>query len=404
MELFRNANYNFLKWKWVFIALSLVLSVAGCISLLVHNGPLYGIDFRGGTVVYVKFQQTPPLDKLRATLDSLGMGQSAIQPYGKETDHEVFIALDQKNQQEQALDTGKATILSGLRATFAANQGDKLDLNNAGRESLVALLIAKAGMSDQAASTLADAIIARRNSQSGLLNGMGDLRGLPGVSPQAEQALSTQAFFAPYAVRNVEIVGPKVGGDLRRQALYATLYALAGMLVYIAVRFEWVYGVAATIATFHDVIITIGFFSLFRMEISLTVVAALLTLVGYSVNDTIVVFDRIRENLKLMRRESLRVIVNRSINQTLSRTILTSGLTFLTVLSLFVFGGEVLRGFAFALVVGILIGTYSSIAIASPIVVVWQEWYESRRNRGRVITLEKDRTRDKPRVGAGVKA
>jgi len=404
MELFRNANYNFLKWKWVFIALSLVLSVAGCISLLVHNGPLYGIDFRGGTVVYVRFQQTPPLDKLRATLDSLGMGQSAIQPYGKETDHEVFIALDQKNQQEQALDTGKATILSGLRATFAANQGDKLDLNNAGRESLVALLIAKAGMSDQAASTLADAIIARRNSQSGLLNGMGDLRGLPGVSPQAEQALSTQAFFAPYAVRNVEIVGPKVGGDLRRQALYATLYALAGMLVYIAVRFEWVYGVAATIATFHDVIITIGFFSLFRMEISLTVVAALLTLVGYSVNDTIVVFDRIRENLKLMRRESLRVIVNRSINQTLSRTILTSGLTFLTVLSLFVFGGEVLRGFAFALVVGILIGTYSSIAIASPIVVVWQEWYESRRNRGRVITLEKDRTRDKPRVGAGVKA
>jgi preprotein translocase subunit SecF len=200
------------------------------------------------------------------------------------------------------------------------------------------------------------------------------------------------------------MVGPKVGGDLRQQALYATLYALAGMLVYIAFRFEWVYGVAAVVATFHDVIITIGFFSLFKMEITLTVVAALLTLVGYSVNDTIVVFDRIRENLKLMRRESLRNIVNRSINQTLSRTILTSGLTFLTVLSLFMFGGEVLRGFAFALVVGIVIGTYSSIAIASPIVVVWQEWYESRRTRGRVIALEKDRTRERPKVGARMKA
>jgi preprotein translocase subunit SecF len=402
MELFRNANYNFLKWKWVFIAFSLVLSVSGCISLLIRHGPLYGIDFRGGTLVYVKFLQAPLVDRLRTTLRSVGMGESAIQPYGKEVDHEVVIGLDQK--EEQALDAGKAAILNGLRNTFAEKQGDRIDLNNAGKETLVARLIANAGMSDQAASALADAIIARRTEQSGLLSGMADLRRLPGFTPQVEQALSSQVFFAPYTVRNVEMVGPKVGGDLRQQALYATLYALAGMLVYIAFRFEWVYGVAAVVATFHDVIITIGFFSLFKMEITLTVVAALLTLVGYSVNDTIVVFDRIRENLKLMRRESLRNIVNRSINQTLSRTILTSGLTFLTVLSLFMFGGEVLRGFAFALVVGIVIGTYSSIAIASPIVVVWQEWYESRRTRGRVIALEKDRTRERPKVGARMKA
>ncbi len=402
MELFRNANYDFLGWKWGLIAFSLLLSVAGVVSLLLKGGPRYGIDFRGGTLVYVKFQQEPPLDKLREALKARGMGESTIQRYGPEPQHEVIIGLEQKGRTEQALDTGKAAILDTLRATFAGDQGQKLDLNNVGREVL-ATRLAELGTGEQAASSLANAIVARRVERSGLLTGPADLRGLPGLTPQVEQALSRDFFFAPYAIRNAEMVGPKVGADLRRQALYATLYALAGMLVYIAFRFEWVYGVAAVIATFHDVIITVGFFSIFDKEITLTVVAALLTLVGYSVNDTIVVFDRIRENLKLMRRESLGEIVNRSINQTLSRTILTSGLTFISVLALFLFGGEVLHGFAFALVVGILVGTYSSIGIAAPIVVVWQQWYESRSGRGKVITLEKDRMREKPKVGARVK-
>jgi preprotein translocase subunit SecF len=175
-------------------------------------------------------------------------------------------------------------------------------------------------------------------------------------------------------VVNVEIVGPKVGADLRRQAVFVTLYALAGMLVYIALRFELVYGAAAVLAVFHDVLITLGLFSLLHFEISLTVIAALLTLVGYSMNDTIVIFDRIRENLRLMRGQSFKTIVNRSINQTLSRTILTSGLTFMTVLVLFLMGGQVLRSFSFALVVGILVGTYSSFGIAAPLVVAWNQW------------------------------
>jgi preprotein translocase subunit SecF len=403
MELFRNANYNFLKWKWIFIAFSLFLSLAGMISLVVKGGPRYGIDFRGGTLVYLRFQQQPPLEQLRQALKTRGMGDSTIQQYGVASDHEVVIGLEQKSQNEESIDAGKQLILDTLRQTFAGDQGQKLDLNNAGRDGLANLFMAKAAMGEQQANDLTGAMVARRTQQSGLLNGMADLRGLPGLTPQAEQVLASDAYFAPYALRNTEVVGPKVGGDLRRQALYATLYALTGMLVYIAFRFEWVYGVGAIVATLHDAIITIGFFSLFNKEISLTVVAALLTLVGYSTNDTIVVFDRIRENLKLMRRESLRNIVNRSINQTLSRTILTSGLTFLTVMSLFLWGGEVLHGFAFALVVGIVIGTYSSIAIASPIVVVWQQWYDARKNRGRVITLDKDRA-PKPKVGARVKA
>lgn len=178
----------------------------------------------------------------------------------------------------------------------------------------------------------------------------------------------------PFEVRNVQVVGPTVGKQLEKQATLATLYSMLGMLIYLWFRFQLIYGVAAVVACFHDTLITVGAFALTNQEISLTVIAAILTLVGYSMNDTIVVFDRIRENLRMSRREGLADVVNRSINQTLSRTVLTSGLTFLTVLSLFIFGGEVLKGFSFALVVGILIGTYSSIAVAAPMLVAWQQW------------------------------
>jgi preprotein translocase subunit SecF len=180
-------------------------------------------------------------------------------------------------------------------------------------------------------------------------------------------------------------VGPRAGQQLQHQAVLATLWSLLGMLVYLWFRFELIYGVAAVVAVFHDTLITVGAFSLMNKEISLTVIAAILTLIGYSMNDTIVVFDRIRENLALNRREKLADVVNRSINQTLSRTVLTSGLTFLTVLSLFLFGGEVLHGFSFALVIGIVIGTYSSIAVAAPMLVAYQDWRASR--GGKKVTL-----------------
>jgi preprotein translocase subunit SecF len=188
----------------------------------------------------------------------------------------------------------------------------------------------------------------------------------------------------------VDAVGATVGKQLERQAALATLYSMIGMLIYLWFRFQLIYGVAAVVACFHDTLITVGAFSLAStfgigdLEISLTVIAAILTLVGYSMNDTIVVFDRIRENLRMTRREPLADVVNRSINQTLSRTVLTSGLTFLTVLSLYIFGGEVLKGFSFALVVGILIGTYSSIAVAAPMLVAYQQW---RGEKGKAVTL-----------------
>ncbi len=203
-----------------------------------------------------------------------------------------------------------------------------------------------------------------------------------------EDALTANYHDSGFTVEQVDIVGPTAGRQLQKQAWLATLYSLIGMLVYLWFRFELIYGVAAVAAVFHDTLITVGAFSLTNQEITLTVIAAILTLIGYSMNDTIVVFDRIRENLAQSRRESLATVVNRSINQTLSRTVLTSGLTFLTVLSLYVFGGEVLHGFSFALVVGILIGTYSSIAVAAPMLVAYQDW---RASRGKVATLPANR-------------
>jgi preprotein translocase subunit SecF len=191
-------------------------------------------------------------------------------------------------------------------------------------------------------------------------------------------------YFNPNTGVKVDVVGPTVGRQLEKQATLATLYSMLGMLIYLWFRFQLIYGVAAVVACFHDTLITVGAFALTGREISLTVIAAILTLVGYSMNDTIVVFDRIRENLRISRREGLTDLVNRSINQTLSRTVLTSGLTFLTVLALFIFGGEVLNGFSFALVVGILIGTYSSIAVAAPMLVAWQEY---RAGKGKSASL-----------------
>jgi preprotein translocase subunit SecF len=202
-----------------------------------------------------------------------------------------------------------------------------------------------------------------------------------GLSESMKAALAEHAYFGSFTLISVESVGPKVGMELQTRARMAVFWSLVGMLIYIAFRFRPIYGIAAIVALFHDVFITIGFFSISQKEISLTVIAALLTLVGYSINDSIVVFDRVRENLRMKRRDDFASIINASINQTLNRTILTSGMTFLAVFSLYLLGGQVLNGFSFALVIGIIVGTYSSIAIASPIVLWWQMFTEKRRAR-----------------------
>ncbi len=379
MQLFKNTNFDFLGWKWPFIGLSLVLSVSGLISLWVKGGPRYGIDFRGGALMYVRFTGKPPIDKIRSSLNKL-FPVDVTEVVGT---NEAIIGTDVRSDQQ--LNHARQLMQDTLESTFGADANGRLDLNNGGAAALAdrlrdPLQAMGASLDETHLQDLAKAITGFRDTErSGLITDYNSLSAVPGVTPKVISALQQQTFLGPFNIRSTEVVGPKIGADLQHQAVMAVLYALGGMLVYIAFRFEWIYGVAAVVAVFHDTIITIGLFSLFQKEISLTVVAALLTLVGYSMNDTIVVFDRIRENLKLMRREPLESLINRSVNQTLSRTVLTSGLTLLTALSLWLFGGSVLEGFAFALVVGIIVGTYSSIFVASPILIFWQSFVESRK-------------------------
>ena len=380
IELFKQPNIDWMGKAKYFYALSGILLLAGWTSIFLNGGLRYGIDFKGGTNVDVRFAQPPNIDKLRTSLAAQGIGNAEIQSVrdiSTPKANEVLIFVEGKGQDDIDLEAGRVKVLSALNASYGVSGSNKPDFNNATPSSLAAVLTEKdplllsVNAGDRYQQLAKKLLDYRDKNGNGVLTNFDDLSKVDGVTPAVLAALKDSYALGPFAIRNVEIVGPKVGAELRSQAILVTLYALAGMLVYIAFRFEWVYGPAAVLAVFHDVLITLGFFSLLHFEISLTVIAALLTLVGYSMNDTIVIFDRIRENKRLLRKESFADVVNKSINQTLSRTILTSGLTFLTVLVLFLMGGQVLRAFSFALVVGIVVGTYSSFGIAAPLVVAW---------------------------------
>ena len=408
IELFKQPNIDWMGKAKYFYALSGILLLAGWASILFGSGIRYGIDFKGGTNVDVRFAQPPNLDKLRSGLAAQGLGNTEIQSISdiaNPNSNEVVIFVEGKGQDEQALQASREKVLGALNATYGVSSSNKADFNSATPTSLAALLTEKdplllsASAGDRYQQLAKKILDYRDKSANGVLTNFDDLSKVAGVTPPVLAVLKQSHVLGPFAIRNVEIVGPKVGAELRQQAIYVTLYALGGMLLYIAFRFQGgasvgqqffaqrgfagfvlrlldkgIFGLAAVLAVFHDVLITLGFFSLLHFEISLTVIAALLTLVGYSMNDTIVIFDRIRENNRLLRNESFADVVNKSINQTLSRTILTSGLTFLTVLVLFLMGGQVLRAFSFALVVGIVVGTYSSFGIAAPLVVAWNRW------------------------------
>jgi preprotein translocase subunit SecF len=390
IELFKQPNIDWMGKAKYFFALSGILLLIGWSAILMKGGIKYGIDFRGGTNVDVRFAQPPSIDQLRSSLQAQGLGNSEIQSISdiaNPNSNEVMIFVEQVGQSDQALDESKTKVLTALNATFGVQASGKLDFNAVTPSALSTILQQTDPLSlgvngADKYNQLAKSLLAFRDKdKNGLITNFDEFSQVNGVTPATTAALKNNFSLAPFTIRNVEIVGPKVGGELRNQAIRVTLYALAGMLVYIAFRFQWVYGAAAVIAVFHDVLITLGLFKIFGFEISLTVIAALLTLVGYSMNDTIVIFDRIRENSRLLRKEAFADVVNKSINQTLSRTILTSGLTFLTVLVLFLMGGQVLRAFAFALVVGIVVGTYSSFGIAAPLVVAWNRW----RGQGSVV-------------------
>jgi preprotein translocase subunit SecF len=295
MQILSNANYNFIRWRWYALALSALVIAAGVAIIVSRGGMPMGIDFSGGTIVVVKFDQAVTEQQVRAAVDPIP-GEEVVQQYGDAADNEWLIRLAQTQTAEQGanLEAGSQQILDGLT---------------------------KAGLP-------IDEILSR------------------------------------------EIVGPVIGADLQRRGLYATLASILAITIYIGFRFRFSFALGAIAATFHDIIVTLAFLVFFGYDLSLNIVAALLTITGYSVNDTIVIFDRVRENMRSMRKEPLEQIVNVSVNQTLSRTIITAGTTFLSVLSLYLFGGEVLRGFAFTMLVGIVSGTYSTVFIASAIAIV----------------------------------
>ena len=386
MDIIKNPQFNWLKLKWIFIFISLVFSLLGALALLM-NGLNLGIDFTGGTLVYVKFKEQPQPERIRKALQVAGLAAQEVVRFDELSKNEVQIRLGHSESEESRdLSLEGKLVFEALQLEYEQNKIKKLDLNNAVKTELSAYLQQfdpeKLGESssvldfNQHYYQLSERIIDHRTTSGGVIKDFSELE-IVGLSAAVLAFLREQIYLGQFSIVSVESVGPKVGQELRTRANYAIFFSLLGMLIYIAFRFRPVYGVAALVALFHDVFITVGVFSLTNQEISLTVIAALLTLVGYSINDTIVVFDRVRENVRLMRRANLSEVINVSINQTLNRTIMTSGMTFLAVSALYVFGGQILRGFSFALVIGILVGTYSSIAIASPIVLWWQNYKNS---------------------------
>ncbi len=387
MELFRQTNINFLKYKWWAIGASWLLITVGMFAVFVQKGLKFGIDFAGGTQIAVRFAQRPDLDRIRKILDSANLGDTGIQRYEEAEKNEVLIRVQQQRQEGRDVSHDVQNALrTGLLGP--AEDTSKLDLNREGRDTLAGRLVAAdpdraAGRPDitpaEYYGRMAERIIAYR-SEVGIFHSTADFDRIPELSAPVRAWLKASGYPGPFVLLSAENVGPQVGADLRKKAVLAVFWSIAGMLAYIAIRFRSLpFGVGAVVALIHDTLITVGLLALLGREFNLVVVAALLTLVGYSVNDTVVVYDRVRENQRTPKKESLESVINRSINQTLSRTVLTSGATMLVVIALYFLGGEVLNTFALTLIIGIIVGTYSSIYVASAIVVIWKDFRSGRK-------------------------
>jgi len=386
MELFRQTNIDFLKYKWWAIGASWALIFVGLFTIFIQKGLKFGIDFAGGTAIAVRLGERPDIDRLRKLLDGAALGEIGIQRYEEPEKNEVLIRVQQQAKEGRDVAGDVLRILrQGLQAPTDPN---KIDINTEGKATLAARLTAAdpdhlAGRTDVNAAEVyakaAERIIARR-SQLALFRSPADVNSVPDVSPGIKAWCQQSTYAGPFVLLSAENVGPQVGADLQKKALLAVIWSSIGMLAYVAFRFRSLpFGVGAVVATIHDTLITVGLLALFGREFNLVVVAALLTLVGYSMNDTVVVYDRVRENQRTPKKESLESVINRSINQTLSRTILTAGATMLVVIALFFLGGEVLNTFALTLIIGIIVGTYSSIYVAAAIVVIWKDLKGRRR-------------------------
>jgi preprotein translocase subunit SecF len=416
MELLRNTNIDFMKYRKFWIVVSFILVLGGVCAIV--GGMLgvfrinFGIDFAGGTDMTLRFRERPVVDDLRNLLRSAGLSEAEIQRFGDTGSNSVIIKTPSSKGSEEE---NRVHILAALNRRFNQGQAGKPDINRIDAAGITGLLMQADpdGVRAQGDTALrahyeaaATALLNERHKE-GIFSSLDRLSTTPEtakvISPAVLAALKQQTALGDYAVLGVESVGPQIGHELRTQGFWAVALSLLGMLCYIWFRFELRFGIGAVMAGLHDVLVTFAFFVLFGFEFNLITVAAFLTLIGYSMNDTVVIFDRIRENMRKSRRRPLIEVMNESINETLSRTIMTSGLTMLTCAALLILGGSVLRGFAFVMTLGIIVGTYSSIYVASPFALLWEQLFGSKgtgkmtQRSGEPVRDREPRTSPEPR-------
>ncbi len=386
IELFKTPNINFLKYKYYAFALSGIIIICGIITYFLRGGFNYSVDFTGGILVQVSFKENISTGKVRALLSNGGLGESTLQRFGERNEFIIKVPLSEKKRGEieAGIEEQEEIAKKIMNALMSKEDKEKVsqglfNLNAVSFAQLVGILGEKFNSEDS--EKITKKIIQYRNEHKGIIGDFSELENL-GIEKNVIEFLKSKTFLGSVAQTRIEAVGPRVGKELRKKASLAIVWSLLAMLVYIAVRFKFQYGLSAVLTLTHDVLITLSFLLFFNREISLEVIAALLTIVGYSINDTIVIFDRVRDNLKLMKKTDFEQILNTSINQTLSRTILTSLTVLFVVLVLFLFGGRVINDFAFTLLVGVIEGSYSTIYQSCPYVLLWENLF-GKRHHGR---------------------
>jgi preprotein translocase subunit SecF len=386
MQIFKKPNFKFMKYKFIAMGISAVIIAIGLINISAGKGINTGVDFAGGTLVQIRFKSAFPIEELRQSLGKAGLGSSKIQEVEKGEREYIIRTMLPEDAQDQELE---AHVLMGNMVVEAlkteedirATESGLKDLNIIERDHLRTLI---AVSFPEKADTSADAVINLRQSAElkGIIENFDQLE-QAGIGSEVLDTLKDKTFLGSMTIKRRETVGPQVGQELRQKATQATVWALIGMLIYIGIRFKFAYGVAAILTLAHDVLVTIGIFSLTNREINLPVIAAIMTIVGYSLNDTIVIFDRVRDNLKTLRKLDFASLLDASINQTLSRTVITSGTTLLTVMALFIFGGEVINDFAFTMIIGVVTGTYSSIYMSCSLLTFWKKIFKPKKGLGK---------------------
>jgi preprotein translocase subunit SecF len=374
-----------MKYKFVALGISAIIAITGIINIFVHKGLNYGVDFAGGTLIQIRFKTIHPIEELRQTLLNAGFSPKIQEVERGEREYIIRTMLPEGEMDEEL----EAHEIMGNRIVDALKLQEDIsgqekgleDLNNIDTEQLQVLLQeAFPEEAEQASQQIAEFL--QSAEQQGIIENFDQLQEA-GIQPEIIDFLKEKTYLGSMAIKRRETVGPQVGAELRRRTTQATVWALIGMLIYIGIRFKFAYGVAAILTLAHDVLVTVGIFSLTNREINLPVIAAIMTIVGYSLNDTIVIFDRVRDNLKILRKLEFNNLLDASINQTLSRTVITSSTTLLTVVTLFIFGGEVINDFAFTMMIGVITGTYSSIYMSCSLLTFWKKIFKPKKGLGK---------------------